>query len=89
MSSPGNQNIKPDPRALGRSSHLRILTVNSNTVRTPREGGNGKVIRWTSSNGDECEAKFQYGKPELDSARTQWRAGRMDQPPHDKPAVHN
>ena len=65
MSSPGNQNIKPDPQALGRSSHLRILTVNSNTVRTPREGANGKVIRWTSSNGDECEAEFQYGKPEL------------------------
>jgi hypothetical protein len=66
MSSPGNQNIKPDLQALGRSSHLRILTVNSNTVRTPREGGNGKVIRWTSPNGDECEVGFRFGEPELE-----------------------
>jgi len=66
MSSPPNLNPNPDPQALGRSSHLRILTVNSNTVRHLREGTDGKQITWTTSNGEQCEAKFQYEKPELE-----------------------
>ena len=61
-----NEGNRPDPSRLGRSSHLRILTVNSNTVRHLREGDGGKPIKWTTSDGEQCEAKFEREKPELE-----------------------
>ena len=41
MSSLKEDTSGPDASKLGRSSHLRILTVNVNTVRHPKEGSNG------------------------------------------------
>lgn len=74
----------PDPRGLGRISHLRILTVNLNTVRHLREGSDGRSITWTTSNGEQCEAKFQYEQPELEprvlnGERVEW-INPTDQP---------
>ena len=60
-----NESIGPDPSALGRSSHLRILTVNFNTVRHFHEGPGGKSVKWATSSGEQCEAKFEHEKPEL------------------------
>ena len=66
MSSPENDNAGPDPQRLGRTSHLRILTVNLNTVRHPQEGPTGTPIDWSRPNGEQHRAHFEYQKPELE-----------------------
>ena len=42
------------------------MTENRHTVRHLREGPNGKLIKWMTLNGEQCEAKFQYEEPELE-----------------------
>ena len=77
MSSSENQSPTPDPRVLGRSSHLRILAVNSNNVLALSEVSEGTEITWTTSDGERCTAKVQYEKPEREAAvlngeRVEW-----------------
>ena len=60
------QEKSADLQVLGRSSHLRILTITSNVVRILREGPNGKLVKWTTPSGEQCEAEFQHEEPELD-----------------------
>jgi hypothetical protein len=77
MSSSGNQNPTPDPQALGRNSHLRILAMNSNKVRALSEVSEGTEITWTTPGGKRCTAKVQDEKPEpeaevLNGERVEW-----------------
>jgi hypothetical protein len=76
MNSPKNASNEPEP-GVRRSSHLRILTVNLNTVRHPHEGPSGKRLVWSGPNGEQCEAQFEYEsaelKPEVESGdRVEW-----------------
>jgi hypothetical protein len=65
MGAAGNPTSAPDPQKLGRSSHLRILTVNFNTVRHPPEGPKGTLTRWIGPDG-QCEASFQFEERPLE-----------------------
>ena len=65
MHSPTNSSNAPDPGVLGRSSHLRILTVNLNTVRHPPEGPRGKLLVWSGPEGERYQAQFEHESPEL------------------------
>ena len=77
MSSLKEDTSGPDASKLGRSSHLRILTVNVNTVRHPKEGSNGTFVEWSGPNGEKYQAQFQYEEPEfepkvLNGERVEW-----------------
>jgi hypothetical protein len=65
MNPPNNNATAPDPSELGRSSHLRILTINVNTVRYPQEGPTGTRAVWSGRNGEQHQAQFEYEKADL------------------------
>lgn len=64
--SASNSGTAPDPQKLGRSSHLCIFVMNTNTVRCPPQRADGTATRWLRSNGEQCEALFKDGEPELE-----------------------
>jgi hypothetical protein len=77
MSSLKEDTPRPDPSELGRNSHLRILTVNRNTVRHPKEGSKGTAVEWSGSKGEKYQAQFQYEEPDfqpqvLKGERVEW-----------------
>jgi hypothetical protein len=66
--SSAQSNPAPDPTQLGRTSSLRILVMNTNTVCRPPEGPNGTLTEWQRPDGERCQANFQFEEPELEAA---------------------
>jgi len=66
MSSPKTEATAPILQRLGRSSHLRILAVNVDTVRQPQEGPTGTPLTWSGPNGEQFKATFERQRPQLE-----------------------